>query len=98
MRPITVLNGILLGTTGSIAISLAVVVFIFLVLEGETPRLGEEIGMLGRVTILFVLAAGSTAGSFYGHLTDAPWRWWAQGFSLLVLTGVGYYFLAALRG
>jgi hypothetical protein len=44
------------------------------------------------------LAAGSTAGSFYVHLTDAPWRWWAQGFSLLVLTGVGYYFLAALRG
>jgi hypothetical protein len=98
MRPITVLNGILLGTTGSIAISLAVVVFIFLVLEGEAPRLNEEIGPLTRITGLFTLMAIAAAASFYGHLIQAPWRWWAQSAALVILTGVGYFFLIALRG
>jgi hypothetical protein len=93
MRPITVLNGILLGTTGSIAISLGVVVFIFLVLQGEAPRLDEEIGSLARITALFWLAAATVAASFYGHLTAARWRWWAQAVAILTLIGVSFYFV-----
>ena len=93
MRPITVLNGILLGTTGSIAISLAVVVFIFLLLQSEAPRLAEEIDSLSRITALFWVAAGTAAASFYGHLVNARWRWWAQAAVILTIVGVTFYFL-----
>ena len=93
MRPISVLNGILFGTAGSIALGLAVVLFLFLVLEGESPQLEVEYGPLLRTTGLFWPAALATGASFYGHLTTKPWRWWAQVAALASLAVVSWWFL-----
>jgi len=97
MRPITVLNGIVLGTTAAIAISLGVVLLIFFLLQGESPQLAEEIGPLTRFTILFWLAAIGSAGSFYGHITEARWRWWGQLGGFLTVAIVVLYAVADLR-
>lgn len=98
MRPITVLNGILLGTTGAIAISLAVVVLLYLILQGESPQIAEEIGPLSRATAMFWAAGLACAASFYGHLTERAWRWWAQLGALVVLVLVSFLFLASVQG
>ena len=98
MRPITVLNGILLGTTGAIAICLAVVVLLFLILQGETPQLAEEIGPLSRLAAVFWVAGATSAASFYGHLTLKPWRWWAQLAALVVVVLGSFYLLATVQG
>ncbi len=46
MRLLTVVTGILLGSSLSIAFSLAAVVVIFVILGDDYPRLGQEYGSL----------------------------------------------------
>jgi hypothetical protein len=61
MRPLTVITGILLGSCLSIAFSLAAVMFVFLILGDDYPRLSHEIRPLfisfaiGRDDIVLIL-------------------------------------------
>jgi hypothetical protein len=90
MHPLTVVTGILLGSAASIAAGLAVVVFIFFLLRGEHPRLGEEISLLLTNTVMFLAMTAVCAASFISLLKDSRWWWipqacmWA-GVGLIVL-------------
>ncbi|HRP88152.1 MAG TPA: hypothetical protein PLS34_11640, partial [Gammaproteobacteria bacterium] len=69
------MTGILLGSSAAIAAGLAVVVLIFLLLSGEHPRLGAEIGMLLASTGIFLGMTAVCAASFISLVKQLRW-WW----------------------
>ena len=58
MRPLTVLNAIVLGSCVSIAVSLAAVLLMFLVLGDDYPRLAYEFrGLVVSFAIFLAMTA-----------------------------------------
>lgn len=74
MRPLTVLTGVLLGSSLSIAVSLAMVLVAYLWIGDEYPRLQYEFRPLVQSTLIFLVMTMLTAGSFYTLLTRHRWR------------------------
>jgi hypothetical protein len=93
MRPLTVITGILLGSCASIAISLAMVVIVFLVLGDEYPRLQHEFRPLLISMFIFLGMTVLTAGSFYSLVRMLRWRLWSQLLMWLGLSATIWYFL-----
>jgi uncharacterized membrane protein len=93
MRPLTVITGILLGSCAAIAISLAMVVIVFLVLGDEYPRLQHEFRPLLISMFIFLGMTVLTAGSFYSLVRMLRWRLWSQLFMWLGLSATIWYFL-----
>ena len=92
MRPLTVITGILLGTCGSIAVSLAAVLLIFVILGDEYPRLQHEFRPLVHSVLIFLGMTAISALSFYALLiNDRRWAW-AQALMWLGLLGTGWYY------
>lgn len=92
MRPLTVITAILLGSCLSIAFSLAAVLFVFLVLGDDYPRLNDEFGPLVRSLILFIAMTAICAASFYALLKTHRLRWLAQLMMWLGFLGTAYYY------
>jgi len=92
-QPYTVLLGIILGTVFSIAFGLAIVSFIFWILQDEEPRLLAEVGSLRISTSIFVLLSILAGLSFFGSLRQATWRYlpMAALWGGLFLTGRYYW-------
>jgi len=88
MRPMAMLNGILLGTAGSIAVGTAVTLLIVTLLAGENERLQGEWRLLLVTTLLFAALAVACGAAFVGHLRLRPWRWWAQAAVVIVLASI----------
>jgi hypothetical protein len=93
MRPLTVINGILLGSSFSISFSLAAVMVIFLILVDDYPRLSHEIRPLFGSFAIFTVMTAITGLSFYALLKDHPARWPLQVamWACLVATGLYYW-------
>lgn len=92
MGPLTVITGILLGTSFSIAFSLAAVLFIFWVLGDEYPRLDHEFPALLTSLVLFTLMTIISAASFYTLLKSQRARWALQGLMWACLATLGIYY------
>jgi hypothetical protein len=74
LRPLAVINGIVLGCCLSISVSLAAVMFVYLLLGDEYPRLQAEFRpLLASMLILLGMTAISGA-SFYTLLTKRKIR------------------------
>ncbi len=97
MRPLTVLNAIVLGSSVAITFGLCATLVIFLLLADETPRFREELPLLARYSGIFVLLTTLAAVSFIGQARNAPWRRWAQGVMWGVLAGLAVLY-ASTRG
>lgn len=93
MRPLTVINGIILGTCLSIAVSLAAVVLMFLILDDKYPRLGYEFRALIASLAIFIAMTAISAVSFYWLLVRHDWRFAAQGGLWAAIGMTVYYFL-----
>lgn len=93
MRPITVLNGIIMGSCGSIFLGIAVTLVIFLFLGPDEPRLQRELGPLSLYAGIFAILTALSAWAFLGQLLLKPWRWWAQGVLLAGVAGAVFYLL-----
>jgi hypothetical protein len=92
MRPLTVITGILLGSSFSIAFSLAAVMCIFLILGDAHPRLSHEIRPLFVSFVIFTAMTAISALSFYALLKDHAARLPAQLFMWLGLIGIGIFY------
>jgi hypothetical protein len=92
MYPLTVLLGIILGSTFSIALGLAVVSFVFWLLKSEYPRLQSEFVPLIENLGLFIALTAAAAVSFYGELKRRRWRAFPQILLLAALLGTGWYY------
>lgn len=86
MRPLTVINGIFLGSCLSIAVSLGFVLIAFLVIGTDHPRLEAEYRPLTISLCIFLGMTAITASGFYSLLIDHRLRWAAQA---LVWAGLG---------
>ncbi len=92
MRPLTVITGIVLGSCLSIAVSLAAVMFVYLILGDEYPRLSGEFRPLLVSTSLFLGMTAISAMSFYSLLINHPFRHWLQALMWACLIAAGYYY------
>lgn len=78
MRPLTVLIGIIMGSTFSIALGLALTGIVFLFLPEYSDRLDPERVPLARALGLSTLVTAAAAASFYGELRQLGWRRYAH--------------------
>jgi len=92
MRPLTVITGILLGSSLSIAFSLAAVLLVFSILGDEHPRLNREFGPLLASLTIFTVMTAISAASFYTLLRDHALRWYAQALMWIGFVAAGYYY------
>ena len=95
MRPLTVLLGIIMGSSVAMAVSLAMtaIVFLILVLLGDAAaRSGHESGPLLRGLVWSWSAVAISATAFYGMLRQRPWRGWAAGAVFLMIAVIGLVF------
>jgi hypothetical protein len=92
MQPLTVLTGILFGSSAAIAFGLAVTALVSLAIARDAPALAAELGALWRQTLVFVGLAALCAGGFLGLVKHARWRWYAQAVMWLgVAATVAFY-------
>ena len=92
MRPLTVITGIMLGSSLSIAFSLGAVLIIFSIVGGEHPRLEREFGPLLTSFGMFSVMTAVSAASFYTLVKHLPGRWIAQALMWVGLVAIGIYY------
>ncbi len=92
MRPLMVINGFLLGSCLSIALSLVFVLVVFLVIGGDHPRLQAEFRPLLYSLFIFLGMTAISAGSFYSLIIGHRWRFWLQGPLWAGLLATGWYY------
>jgi len=78
VRPLTVLTGIVLGSSAATTFGLGATLVVFLVLSGEVPDFRAELPLLARYVALFVGLTALAGVSFVGLAKNRPWRLWAQ--------------------
>lgn len=93
MRPLTVITGILLGSSLAITISLAAVMVIFLFLGDEHPRVRDEFGPLVSSVGIFFGMTILCAASFYSLVINHAARYWAQVLMWAGLAATTWYYL-----
>lgn len=93
MRPLTVITGILLGSCLAITVSLAAVLFVFVVLGDDYPRVQHEFKPLLSSLFIFIGMTTISAMSFYALLINHRRRLWAQYLMWLSLAATTWYFL-----
>jgi hypothetical protein len=92
MRPLTVITGIVVGSCVSITVSLGAVLFIFLVLGDDHPRLGDEFAALISSLLIFTAMTVISGLSFYSMLIRHEWRRAAQVLMWLGVAAIGTYY------
>jgi hypothetical protein len=88
MRPLTVLTGIVLGSSAATTFGLGATLVIFLVLSGEMPQFRSELPLLAGYVAIFVGLTALAGVSFIGLARERPWRYWAQFAMWGVLAGL----------
>jgi len=88
VRPLTVLTGIVLGSSAATTFGLAATLVVFLVLSGEVPQFRAELPMLALYVTLFAGLTALAATSFVGLAKNRAWRRWAQGAMWGALAGL----------
>ena len=88
MRPLTVLTGLVLGSSAATTFGLAATLVVFMVLSDEHPQFRNELPLLAVYVLVFLALTAISALSFLGLARERPWRWWAQGAMWAALAGL----------
>jgi hypothetical protein len=89
MRPLTVVNAIILGSAAAITFGLTAVLVIYLILRGRHPELASEFGPLVRSSLQFAVLTIVSAASFIAMLKTLRWRWIAQTAMWFTVLAIG---------
>ncbi len=92
MHPLTVVTGVLLGSSLSIMLSLAAVMIIYLVLGDEYPRVAHEFSALIESTLIFLGLTTISGLSFYSLVKRLASRWWLQAALWAAIAGTTFYY------
>jgi hypothetical protein len=92
MRPLAVFLGIVMGSSVSIALCLAMTLIVFLAIPEFAERIGDEFPPLVRTLVGSSLLAVVAAASFYAELRSTRWR---RGLHLLLAIALGVVVLVA---
>ncbi len=84
-----------MGSAVSIAFGLAAVLFVFLVLSGEHPRLADEYGTLIRSTLLFSVLSAASVVAFLALVRRRWWIWHSQGAIYVSMALIAWYYWPA---
>lgn len=87
-----VINGFVLGSCLSIAVSLCMVLVVFLVIGDDHPRLQSEIRPLTASVGIFLGMTAISAGSFYSLIIGHATRLWFQALMWCGLFCTGWYY------
>jgi hypothetical protein len=85
MRPLTILLGIVMGSTISLAVGLIGTLIVILLLPSEAARFAPERPALLEAVGLFSVLAAASSCSFYGDLRLRRWRYTAHAVALALL-------------
>jgi hypothetical protein len=85
MRPLTILLGIVMGSTVSLSIGLIGTWIVILFLPQDADRFAPEHAPLLEAMAIFTALAAATAVSFYGDLRSRTWRVAAHAVSFVLL-------------
>lgn len=89
MRPLTVVNAIILGSAAAITFGLSAVLVIYLILRGRHPQLASEFGPLLRSSAQFAVLTMVSGASFIAMVKNLRWRWAAQASMWLAVLAIG---------
>jgi fatty acid desaturase len=78
MRPLTVLTGIVLGSSAATTFGLAATLVVFTVLSDEHPQFRSELPLLAIYVAIFVGLTALAGVSFIGLARQRRWWPWAQ--------------------
>lgn len=98
MQPLAVLLGIVMGSTVSIAVGLAMTVIVFLALPEYGERLQGEFGPLLRYFLGASALAAVSVLAFLGELRQRSWRYGAQAAMALCLVTMFAWYWWRWRG
>ncbi|MGI9220764.1 MAG: hypothetical protein ACR2QS_06990 [Woeseiaceae bacterium] len=93
MRPLAVITGIIAGSCLSIAVSLAAVLFVYLVLGDDYPRVRHEFGPLVASLCIFLVMTAISAASFYTLLIKHRLMPYLQLAMWMGLAGTTFYYM-----
>ena len=100
MRPMTFINGVILGSSGALGCVLALIIFFRWVLTqdqtlDQTVVLSDlPLGQLVEYMLIFLALAGLAAAGFAGELFRKPWRGIADYLLMTAVVGVILFFFA----
>ncbi|HJS22293.1 MAG TPA: hypothetical protein VJ764_06520 [Steroidobacteraceae bacterium] len=97
MRPLTVLLGIIMGSSVAIALGLGMVLIVFLILLGERPELRAELRPLMLGIVLFTVLSVLSVASFVGSIRQHPWRRMAMAGMWSALLVIGWIYWPRLQ-
>jgi hypothetical protein len=89
MRPLTVVNAIILGSAAAITFGLSAVLVIYMILRNRHPELASEFGPLLRSSAQFAVLTIVSGASFVAMLKTLRWRWAAQALMWLTVLAIG---------
>lgn len=89
MRPLTVVNAIVLGSASAITFGLTAVLIIYLILLDRHPQLAQELGPLMRSAGQFAVLTVVSGASMLAMLKTLRWRWVAQAAMWLTVIAIG---------
>ena len=92
MRPLTVITGIVAGSCLSIAVSLAAVLFVYLILGDDYPRVRHEFKPLLASLLIFLGMTTISAVSFYTLLINHKMARFLQLAMWAGLAATAYYY------
>jgi multisubunit Na+/H+ antiporter MnhG subunit len=78
LRPLTVLTGIVLGSSAATTFGLGATLIVFLIHSGDVPQFRDELPLLAVYLAIFVGLTALAGVSFIGQARERPWRRWAQ--------------------
>ena len=78
VRPLTVLTGIVLGSSAATAFALAATLVVFALLRDQHPQFRSELPLLAVYLTVFLGLTALAGLGFVGLAKQRPWRGWAQ--------------------
>lgn len=100
MRPMTFINGVILGSSGALGVVLGIIIFFRWVLTqdntlDQTVVLSSlPLDELLRDMLLFLALTGLAGAAFAGELLQKPWRGAADYLQAVAVVGVVMFFFA----
>ena len=95
MRPLTIITGVVLGSSASITLGLVVVMLIFVLSGLDQPRISDEFEPLAASVGLFAILTAFSAASFIALVKERTWRWYAQMAMWATLLVIARYYWPA---
>jgi hypothetical protein len=89
MRPLTVINALVLGSAAAITFGLTGVLVIYIILKDRHPQLAQEFGPLLLSSGQFAVLTIVSAVSFRATFKNLRWRWIAQGAMWCTVIAIG---------